>query len=131
MKTIKWKILITTCAVCLLPIILGVAMWESLPESMAIHFNINNEADNFASKGFVVFGLPVMMVFLQIICCAINDINAKKHGNRVKFEMVTKWIIPILSIVLQIITFGYNLGFNIEKKVKICYDKISLYFFRR
>ena len=106
MKSIKWKSLIITCIVCFLPVFLGIALWDNLPDIMAIHFNINNEPDNFASKGFVVFVLPLLMVFLQAICCFINDINAQKHGERKKFERVTKWIIPIMSIILQIITLG-------------------------
>ena len=80
MKFIKWKTLIITCFVCLLPILLGVALWDKLPDLMAIHFNINNEADNFASKGFVVFGLPVIMAALQAFCCIVSDVNACKHG---------------------------------------------------
>ena len=114
MKFIKWKSLIITCAVCLLPIILGVAIWDNLPDTMAIHFNINNEPDNFASKGFVVFGFPFLMVLLQTFCCFINDINAFKHGERKKFERVIKWIIPIMSIVLQITTLGYGLGWKMD-----------------
>ena len=39
--------------------------------------DINNNPDNFASKGFVVFGMPVLMVGLQGFCCFINDFNAK------------------------------------------------------
>ena len=81
---------------------------------MAIHFNINNDPDNFASKGFVVFGLPLLMVLLQTFCCFINDINAHKHGERKKFERATKWIIPIMTVILQIITLGYGLGWNID-----------------
>ena len=114
MKFIKWKTLFVTCFVCLLPILLGVALWDKLPETMAIHFDINNNPDNFASKGFVVFGFPIFMVPLQIFCCFVNDINAHKHGDRKKFEMVTKWIIPVMSIVLQVITLGYGLGWNID-----------------
>ena len=114
MKFIKWKSLIITSLVCLLPILLGVGLWDKLPDTMAIHFNINNEPDNFASKGFVVFFMPVLMMFLQWISCVINDINAYKHGSRTKFEYVTKWIIPVLTIVLQIITFGYALGWNVD-----------------
>ena len=117
MKFIKWKSLIITCIVCLLPILLGLALWEKLPDTMAIHFNINNEPDNFASKGFVVFGFPLLMVLLQAFCCFINDINAHKHGERKKFEMTTKWIIPIMSIILQIVTLGYGLGWNIDIRV--------------
>lgn len=114
MKIIKWKSLVITCIVCLAPILLGIALWDKLPDTMAIHFDINNQPDNFASKGFVVFGLPVLMVLLQAVCCFINDINAHKHGERKKFELATKWIIPVMSVVLQIITLGYSLGWNID-----------------
>ncbi len=114
MKFIKWKSLIITCVVCLLPILLGLALWDKLPETMAIHFDINNTPDNFASKSFVVFGLPAMMVLLQMICCIINDVNAYKHGDRIKFERVTKWIIPCMCVILQIVTLGYGLGWNLD-----------------
>ena len=114
MKFIKWKSLIITCIVCLLPILLGILLWNDLPDTMAIHFNLYNEPDNFASKGFTVFGLPVLMAFLQIFCCFINDINAHKHGERKKFERTTKWIIPVMTVILQIITLAYGLGKNID-----------------
>ena len=114
MKFIKWKTLIITCAVCLLPVLLGVALWQQLPDTMAIHFNMYNQPDNFASKGFVVFGLPAMMVALQIISCVITDINIKQHGERKKFTTVTKWIIPVMSIVLQTVTLLYGLGMGID-----------------
>ena len=68
MKFMKWKIFMLTALVCLLPILLGVALWEKLPQNIAIHFNFNNQPDNFAPKGFAVFGLPALMVLLQIIC---------------------------------------------------------------
>ena len=114
MRYIKWKNILITCIVCLLPILLGVALWQDLPDTMAIHFNINNEPDNFAPKAFVVFGLPVMMAIMQVICCVANDINAKKHGENKKIEKVTSWILPSVSIVLQIMTLGYGLGFDID-----------------
>ena len=114
MKLIKWKSLFITCIICLSPILLGITLWDKLPETLAIHFNVYNKPDNFASKGFVVFGLPVLMLFLQLICCFSNDINAYKHGEQGKLEQVTKWIIPVLSVVLQIITLGYGLGWNID-----------------
>ena len=114
MKKFKWKIFVITSIVCLLPVLLGIYLWDNLPETMAIHFNIYGEPDNFASKGFVVFGLPMLMVVLQGFCCFINDLNAYKYGERKKFETVTKWIIPCMTVVLQIITLGYGLGWNLD-----------------
>lgn len=114
MKFMKWKSLFVTSVVCLFPVLLGILLWEKLPDMIAIHFDINNNPDNFASKGFVVFGIPCLMVLLQIFCCFVNDINASKHGERKKIEKATKWIIPVMTIILQAVTFGYALGWNID-----------------
>lgn len=114
MKFIKWRILIISCIVCLLPILLGLSLWNELPDTMAIHFDINNTPDNFASKSFVVFGLPLLMAGLQLFCCFINDINAYKHGERKKFERVTKWIIPCVSVFMYTITIVHGMGQDVD-----------------
>ena len=114
MKFFKWKYFLITSLACLSPIVLGLLIWDKLPDIMPIHFDINNNPDNFASKGFVVFGLPALMVLLQGFCCFVNDLNAEKHGERKKFETVTKWIIPVLTIILQLATFGVALGYNVD-----------------
>lgn len=114
MKFFKWKIFIITAIVCLLPILLGLALWDRLPDTIAIHFDMNNNPDNFASKGFAVFGMPALMVLLQAFCCFVNDINAHKHGDRKKLELVTKWIIPVMTIILQAVTLSYALGAGLD-----------------
>lgn len=116
MKFMKWKILIITCIVTLLPIIAGVALWNQLPAEIATHFDLNGNPDSFSSKGFAVFGIPLLMMLLQIICCIINDVKAHQHGPRVKFERVTKWIIPCMSIVLQGTIFAFALGKNVDTR---------------
>lgn len=114
MKFIKKRSLVISCGVCLLPIVLGLALWSKLPDSMAIHFNFHNKADNFASKYFAVFGIPILMMLLQIFCCLTSDIKAAKHGERKKFEIILKSIIPIVTIILQSLTMGYALGISID-----------------
>ncbi len=113
-RFIKWKILIITCVACLLPIAAGLIVWDKLPENIAIHFDINNNPDNYAPKWFAVFGLPCMMVVLQIVCCLINDINAKKFGERKKFSLVTKLTIPVISFLLYGLTLAYALEISVD-----------------
>lgn len=121
MKFIKTKSLIISCAVCLVPIVFGLILWSRLPDIMAIHFDIYNEADKFASKGFVVFGLPIIMAVLQMICCFINDFNASRHGERKKFEMVTKSIVPVLTVALQSMTLCCAVGYDMDiRRIVAC-----------
>lgn len=114
MKQIKWKSLVATCIICLLPIALGVALWDELPERVAIHFNMYNQPDNYASRGFAVFGLPILMAVLQAVCCLLNDMNIRRYRNPKSLEAMAKWIIPFMTIVLQIVTLGFALGWDID-----------------
>lgn len=121
MKFIKLKSLIISCAVCLLPIVFGMILWNRLPDMMAVHFNVYNETDGFASKGFVVFGLPIIMAVLQMICCFINDLNASRHGERRKFEAVTKSIVPVLTVALQSMTLCFAMGYDMDiRRIVAC-----------
>ncbi len=114
MKYIKWKMLGVTSVICLLPILLGLALWNKLPDTMAIHFDFYGNPDNFAPKWIVVFGLPLLMAAVQVFCCIVTDINARKHREQKKLETVTKWIIPCITVVLQMVTLGYSLGWNLD-----------------
>lgn len=110
MKKINWKILILTSFVCVLPMILGVAIYDKMPEQMPVHFNINNEVDRYASKNFALFGLPIIMLAMQIFTCLISDISENKKGKEPKIIAIAKWIIPVLTIVIYIITIQVALG---------------------
>ena len=74
MKKINVKSLVITSIVCLLPIILGLIFYNELPESIAIHWGINNNPNGYFSKPAFVFGMPIMMVALQIFCCVCSDL---------------------------------------------------------
>lgn len=117
MKIIKWKRLIITGIICLLPILLGIYLWDKLPDTMAIHFNIKNKPDNFASKEFVVFGFPFFMFVLQVFCSIISDINSYKHREQKKLETSVKWIIPVIAFILQIVILLYGLGYNLDMRI--------------
>ena len=116
MRYFKWKIFAVTAIVCLLPIFFGVAVWEELPEKVAVHFDMYGVADDFASKEVAVFGIPMAMIVFQWICCLASDINSVRYGDKKQIVTVTKWIIPCLSVVLQTVTLGYAVGWQIDMR---------------
>ena len=119
MKKIDWKILSITCVVCLLPILFGVIFYDKLPEMMPAHFNMNNEVDRYASKNFALFGIPILMLLLQIVCCLISDFRGSYYEQKPKFITVVKWIIPILSVVISVITIEVPLGSDVDVRKSI------------
>lgn len=117
MKFFNWKYFALTGIVCLFPILLGLLIWDRLPDLMPVHFDINGNPDNFSTKEFAVIGLPLIMVLLQGIACIASDLNVEKYGRKTKFETVTKWIIPVITIVLQLSTFALVLGYDVDIRI--------------
>lgn len=119
MKKIDWKTLRLTSIVCLLPIIVGFIFYEKLPERMPVHYNIYNEVDRYASKNFALFGIPVLMMLLQIFCCMICDWNDEQNGAKPRFIAIVRWIVPVLSIVISVITIEVPLGSDVDVRKSI------------
>jgi len=119
MKKINFKVLIITCIMCLVPIIFGLIFYDSLPDSVAIHFDINNNPDNFCPKEFFVFGVPVVMILFQIFCCIVTDLKDEHPEANKKSVTVMKLIIPVITVVMYVVTFMYAMTIGIDIRVVV------------
>jgi len=97
-----------------MPICIGLYFYEELPEVMAIHFNINNKPDNWASKNLTLFGIPIIMAFLQVFCCIVSDIGKTKKGNTPKLIQIMKWFIPLTTVIIYTLTILVGLGKTVD-----------------
>ena len=115
MKTNK-KTLILTSVVMLLPILIGILLWNKLPDSMAIHFNFDNEADGYREKWFAVIIVPFILLAVHLIMAMIIAADPCKKNISSKVYGINIWILPSLSLALTVVIYVYNLGihFNIS-----------------
>ena len=110
------KTLILTSVVILLPILIGILLWNKLPDSMATHFNFDNAADGYREKWFAVIMTPFILLALHLIMAMIIAADPRKKNISSKVYGITIWIIPATSLALAIVIYPYNLGihFNIS-----------------
>ena len=60
--------LILTSIVLLIPILIGLILWNQLPEQIPSHWDINGEVDGWSSKAFAVFFFPGFLLAIHWIC---------------------------------------------------------------
>lgn len=115
------KLDIITCLLCLLPLIIGLAFMNQLPENIPIHFNINNQPDNFASKYFVIFIFPAIFLAFQILCCVLARLDKKARSSPKIVHVIVRLIIPVIGTVVSIISIAFGLGtkLNVGKIIMI------------
>ena len=106
------KTMILTSIVMLLPILIGVLLWDRLPEQVATHFDFEGNPNGWMSRGFTVFGIPLCLLACQWIVAAatLSDPKHKNLSEKV-FRMIL-WFIPLVSIILTVVCYGYELGYD-------------------
>ena len=111
------KVLIISSIVTLLPIVAGLILWNQLPEQIPTHWNASGEIDGWSSKPFAVFGLPLIMVAAQWLCMLGTSADPKKENHPAKVLHLVLWIIPVLSVALNTMTYMAALGKEVRIEV--------------
>ena len=104
------KTVILTILLTLLPMVVGLILWNRLPERIAIHFGADNQPNGWSSRGFTVFGIPAIMAVLEIVCIILTDADPKSRNIHAKSMMLVLWIMPLLSWVVLGMTYAFALG---------------------
>ena len=113
MKKYKKMIIITTL-VTLLPILLGIILWEKLPDSIATHWGADGQANGWSNKAFAVFGMPCILAAIHLfsVCVTLND--PKRKNIHKKPLALVFWIVPVVSLVTSGFTYMAALGSDID-----------------
>ena len=100
--------------VMLLPVLYAIWVYQTLPENLAIHFDLSGKGNAFLPKFLVVSAFPIVMMLLEVMIYWTTI--AKDILNRT-FKHLIRWIIPFsfVSLYLATIYRGLNEGFDIRK----------------
>ncbi len=106
--------LILTSIIILIPIVIGLILWNKLPEKLPTHWNAEGVVDGWSSKEFAVFGLPAILFVLHWICLLGSSADPKNKNYSEKLLQLVFWICPIISVLLGVISYGTALGMEFE-----------------
>ena len=117
MKTIlknnKWTLLFTSL-VTMLPSLVGLALWNTLPDKIPTHFGPDGTADGWSSKPFAIFALPTILLFFHWVCVLCTSLDPKKQNIPPKVFGIALWICPVISLLMESLCFAYALGVQIN-----------------
>ncbi len=53
--------------ICLLPLVISFAVYNKLPDQIAIHWDDAGNPDNYAAKWVAAFGMPLLLLAIHLI----------------------------------------------------------------
>jgi len=103
--------------IILLSLIAGVLLYDKLPDPMASHWGVNDQVDDYMSKFWGVFLMPLVSLAMLLIFLIIPRLDPLKE-NIAEFRE-TFYLFILLMILfmtyLWILTLFWNLGFTFFK----------------
>lgn len=104
------KMLLITSLITILPMLIGLLLWDKLPDEIATHFDINGTPDGWSSKTFTVFGLPSFLLICHLFGTAVTLTDPRRQQIGEKIFKLMLWICPLITVFLSVTVYGHALG---------------------
>lgn len=109
--------LIITSLITLIPIVIGLILWDKLPDQVPMHWNAQGEVDGYGTKFQAVFLMPLVLVAFQWICVLGTSLDPKKQNINDKIFTLVLWIIPVISLLCNSMVFATALGHKVSVEI--------------
>lgn len=109
--------LILTSIVLLIPIFIGLILWNQLPDQIPSHWDINGEVDGWSSKAFTVFGFPCLLLVLHWVCVLASSADPGSKNYHPKMLHLVLWTCPVISLVLNALVYTAALGYQLNIEI--------------
>ena len=93
---------VISSVICLLMMVVFLAFSAKLPNSVPIHWDTHGNVNSSIPKPWVVFGLPIAYVLVNLI--GVAGLVAKKEKTLWKL-----YIVPVLAVIVTIVVLYLGL----------------------
>ena len=107
-------LLIVTSLLTLIPLILGLVLWNQLPDPMPVHFGTDGAPDGWGSKTLAVVGVPLLMLAAHLICIGFTLRDPKQQNISDKLLTILFWVVPTISCICGLVMYTFALGLPVD-----------------
>ena len=111
------RTLIITSIILLIPMLIGLLLWNKLPDQIPSHWDINGNVDSWSSKAFAVFFFPSLLLAIHWVCVLVSSADPKSKNYHPSMLMLVLWICPVIGLVLSSLVYATALGYPLNVEV--------------
>jgi uncharacterized membrane protein len=110
--------------------LVGLLLWNRLPDQMASHWNVNDQVDGYMPKVWGVFMLPLITLAMLVLFLVVPSIDPLKANIAQFREAFNLFIVLIVAFMIYIhgLTLAWNLGYTDFKMSGAMLPAIGLLF---
>lgn len=108
----EWPLLV----ILIIPMIIAILVYPRMPEQIPIHWNINGQVDNYGSRLFGTFFLPVLNIIMYVFFLIMPKLDPKK-ANYSKFKSsytVIRYSLHLFFLLMFGVTVAASMGYPVN-----------------
>lgn len=100
--------------VILTPVIVGLALYQQLPNRVAIHFNVEEQANGFMERNLAIVVLPfIALVIYNLLFSYFKQITI------LFLKEFMLWLIPISAVIIQGLILTVAMGGHVQVRLTV------------
>ena len=100
--------------VILTPVIVGLAFYKQLPNQIAIHFNVEEQANGFMDRNLAIVALPFLaLVIYNLLFSYFKQITIPF------LKEFMLWLVPISAVLIQGLILTVALGGHVQVRLTV------------
>ena len=100
--------------VILTPVIVGLALYQQLPNQVAIHFNVEEQANGFMNRNLALIALPFLALIIYNLCFSFFKQITIPFLKEFMF-----WLIPIFAVIIQGLVLTVAMGGHVQVRLTV------------
>lgn len=108
------SLILLSSLIILIPMVIGLLLWNRLPDPLPIHWNAAGEIDGYGSRGMAVFFLPLFLLGMHWFCILMTSLDPKSADIGGKALLLVMWMMPVLALVDTSFVYAAALGYSIS-----------------
>ena len=96
------------------PVIVGLVFYNQLPNQIAIHFNVEEQANGFMNRNLAIVVLPfIALAIYNLLFSYFKQITIPF------LKEFMLWLIPIFSVVIQGLILTFAMGGHVQVRLTV------------
>lgn len=100
--------------VILTPVIVGLVFYKQLPNQIAIHFNVEEQANGFMNRNLAIVALPFLALIIYNLCFSFF-----KQITIPFLKEFMLWLVPISAVLIQGLILIVALGGHVQVRLTV------------
>lgn len=106
----KKKQLIFSSLAILFPILVGLVLWDQLPETLTTHWGFDGQADGWSILPVAVFVPPLLILAGHWVCIYFTGKDPDNMGRNKQLSSIVLWVMPLISNMVCLSMYAIALG---------------------